>query len=98
MRYLHMLQGNVPTAEGVIWLEKVETVTSDQDGIFYPIMHRGNYVSVGMQIGYVTDYFGRTVQEVRAPIAGIVLYICAVPSMAKGGTVANIGVIAAKAP
>jgi predicted deacylase len=98
MRYLHMLQGNVPAVEGVIWLEKVETLTSDQDGIFYPIMHRGNYVGVGTEIGYVTDYFGRTVQEVRAPAAGIILYICAVPSMAKGGTVANIGVVAAKAP
>jgi hypothetical protein len=44
-----------------------------------------------MTIGYVTDYFGRTVFEAKAPSAGVVLYICAVPSMKKGDTVANIG-------
>jgi hypothetical protein len=44
-----------------------------------------------MKIGYVTDYFGRTVFEAEAPTDGVVLYICGVPSMKKGGTVANIG-------
>ena len=27
------------------------------------------------------------------PAAGIVLYVCAVPSMTKGATIANIGVV-----
>ena len=48
--------------------------------------------------GYVTDYFGRTVLEAKAPAAGVVLYICGVPSMKKGDTIANIGVVAVKAP
>ena len=48
-----------------------------------------------MTIGYVTDYFGRTVFEAKAPSAGVILYICAVPSMKKGDTVANIGEVAA---
>ena len=30
----------------------------------------------------------------RAPVTGVVLYVCAVPSMTKGATVANIGVVA----
>jgi hypothetical protein len=46
-----------------------------------------------MKIGYVTDFYGRTVFEAKAPAAGVVLYICAVPSMKKGDTVANIGEI-----
>jgi len=30
--------------------------------------------------------------EATAPDSGIVLYICAVPTMTKGATIANIGV------
>ncbi len=98
MRYLKMLPGNAPFVQNPVWIETVETVTSDQEGIFYPMVNRGNYVAAGTEIGYVTDYFGKTVQEVRSPIAGVVLYVCALPTMNKGGTVANIGVVAAKAP
>ncbi|HZS96034.1 MAG TPA: hypothetical protein VFA40_04600 [Terriglobales bacterium] len=46
---------------------------------------------------YVTDLFGKTVWEARARSSGVVLYVCAVPSMKKGETVANIGVVADKA-
>jgi len=51
-----------------------------------------------MRVGYVTDYFGNTISEARAPSAGVVLYICSVPSMKKGDTVAYVGEIAANAP
>jgi hypothetical protein len=47
-----------------------------------------------MKVGYVTDYLGKTIFEARAPVAGVVMYICAVPSMTKGATIANIGVLA----
>jgi hypothetical protein len=47
-----------------------------------------------MKIGYVTDYVGRTIYEATSPAAGVVLYICAVPSMRKGETIANVGVVA----
>jgi len=39
-----------------------------------------------------------TIFEARSPAPGVVLYICAVPSMKKGDTVANIGVVAASPP
>jgi hypothetical protein len=98
MRYLKMLPGAAPFVEHPVWLEKVVTVSSDQPGIFYPLVTRGTYAAAGMKIGYVTDYFGRVVQEARAPVAGEILYICAVPSMTKGAVIANIGVVALKEP
>jgi predicted deacylase len=55
-------------------------------------------VQQGMMIGYVTDYFGKTIFEARAPVSGVVLHINAVPSLKKGDNIANIGVVAAKAP
>lgn len=93
MRYLKMLPGAPTVVEHPVWLGKIDTVTSDQAGIFYPTVQRGTYVEAGMKIGYVTDYFGKTIVEARAPAAGVVLYICGVPSMKKGDTVANIGEI-----
>lgn len=95
MRYLKMLSGTPAMVEHPVWLGKVDTVASDQPGIFYPLVQRGTYAEAGMKIGYVTDYFGKTIYEAHAPASGVVLYICGVPSMKKGDTVANIGEITA---
>jgi hypothetical protein len=97
MRYLKMLPGAATMVEHPVWIGKIDTVASDVTGIFYPLVDRGTYVQQGMKIGYVTDYFGNTIFEARAPAAGVILYICAVPSMKKGDTVANVGEVA-KAP
>jgi predicted deacylase len=93
MRYLKMLTGTPSVIEHPVWIEKVVTLASDQTGMFYPAVKRGTYVEQGMKIGYVTDYLGKVIFEARAPVAGIVLYVCAVPSMTKGATIANIGVV-----
>jgi predicted deacylase len=94
MRYLKMLPGQPAVVEHPVWIEKVVTLASEQNGIFYPLVKRGTYVEQGMKVGYVTDYVGKPVFEARAPAAGVVLYVCAVPSMTKGATIANIGVVA----
>ena len=94
MRYLKMLPGAPAMVEHPVWIEKVVTLASEQTGIFYPTVKRGTYVEQGMKVGYVTDYLGKVTFEARAPAAGIVLYVCAVPSMTKGATIANIGVVA----
>src|SRR5215468_6204046 len=93
MRYLKMLPGTPAGIEHPVWVEKIATITSEQTGVFYPLVRRGTYVEQGMKIGYVTDYVGKTVFEARATASGVVLYICAVPSMTKGATIANVGVI-----
>jgi predicted deacylase len=94
MRYLKMLPGAADVIVHPVWIEKVMNLTSEQTGIFYPLVRRGTYVEQGMKVGYVTDYLGKAIFEARAPAAGVVLYICAVPSMTKGATIANIGVVA----
>ena len=98
MRYLKMLPGAPPMVEHPVWIERIDTVTSEQTGIFYPLVERGAYVAQGAKLGYVTDYTGKTIFEARAPAAGVVLYVCAVPSMGKGETIASVGIVAAGAP
>src|SRR6266849_2297809 len=92
MRYLKMLPGAVAPVAHPVWIDSVLTVTSDEPGVFYPQVKRGATVAKDAVLGYVTDFFGQRVFEARAPAAGIVLYVCSVPSMAKGGTIANVGV------
>lgn len=93
MRYLKILPGKPNTIEHPVWIENVLTVMSEQTGMFYPLVKRGTWIEQGMKLGYVTDYLGKVIFEARAPMSGVVLYICAVPSMTKGATVANVGVI-----
>ena len=98
MRYLKMLPGEAHPAEHPVWIQSLADLPSPVTGIFYPLVKRGTYVAEGMKLGYVTDYFGKVIFEARAPAAGVLLHICAVPSMVKGNTIADIGVVAAKAP
>jgi hypothetical protein len=93
MRYLKILPGTAEPVANPVWVESVATVASEEPGVFYPLVKRGTYVAAGMPLGYVTDYFGQKVFEARAPVAGVVLYICSVPSMAKGATIASLGVV-----
>ena len=94
MRYLKMLPGVVIPVSHPVWIESIASVTSEQTGTFFPLVRRGTFVERGMKVGYVTDYLGKTICEATSPTAGVVLYICAVPSMRKGETIANIGVVA----
>ena len=74
-RHLKMLPGPVSPVEHPLWLSRVSVVTSELDGVFYPLVGPEAYVSQGMKIGYVTDYFGKKVWDATSPIAGVVLYI-----------------------
>lgn len=94
MRYLKMLPGDAKPIEHPVWIEKTSSVTSEQTGIFYPLVQRGTYVEQGMKIGYVTDYVGKTTFEAFSPVAGVVLYLRGVPSLKKGETIASVGVVA----
>src|SRR4030095_8854504 len=93
VRYLKMVPGEAKIIEHAVWIERVVTLASDQTGMFYPLVKRGTYVEHGMKIGYVTDYLGSIIFEARAPASGVILYICSVPSMTKGATIANVGVV-----
>ena len=93
MRALKMLPGEAKRVENPVWIVKLDDILAEQAGIFYPLVKRGTYVSAGMKIGYATDYVGKVIQEFRAPEAGVVLHINAVPSMKKGDNLLDLGVV-----
>jgi predicted deacylase len=98
MRVLKMLPGDPHPIESPVWIEKLADVLADGPGIWYPLVKRGSYVSAGMKLGTITDYFGKLLAEPRAPVSGVVLHVNAVPSLKKGDNIADLGVLAAHAP
>jgi uncharacterized protein len=98
MRALKMIPGEPHFIENPVWIEKLSDVLAGGPGIWYPLVKRGTYVSAGMKLGTITDYFGKVIAEPRAPVTGVVLHVNAVPSLKKGDNIADLGVVAAHAP
>ena len=98
MRALKMLPGEPRSIENPVWIEKLSDLLADGPGIWYPLVKRGTYVSAGMKLGTITDYFGKVIAEPRAPVSGVVLHVNAVPSLKKGDNIADLGVVAAHTP
>jgi hypothetical protein len=65
---------------------------SPEGGVWYPLVERGQFVPRDELLGYVTDYFGDRVAEIRAPFAGVMLYVVATPAMNRGEPVGMVGV------
>ena len=97
MRHLRMLEGEPFRARQPWFIQRRVSVAADQDGIFYPLVAAGAHVAKGMRLGYVTDFYGRTVQEVVATETGAVLSIIATPPVKKGETLVLIAVATASA-
>ncbi len=93
LRELGMRADGPAPVSAPVWIDRSEVVTSAATGIFYPAVERGHSVAAGTLMGRVTDFHGRVLQEVKAPFAGIVLYVLGTPPISKGEPVAFVGQI-----
>ncbi len=91
MKYLKMQATGPDPVEHPVYLARSQVLTSPATGIFYWSVERGQTVAEGTLIGYVTDFFGKRLAEVRAPFAGEVLYVVGTPAMNQGEPVGFIG-------
>jgi predicted deacylase len=98
LRLLKILPGEPRFIDYPVWIGSLSDVPSPETGIFYPLVKRDTYVEAGRKLGDVTNYYGQVIFEARAPVSGIILHICALPSMKKGDSLATIGVIAVNPP
>jgi len=93
MAYLKMGGSVAAPVRTPVWVEKIVSVSATRDGMFHPTVDRDAHVAKGARIGVVTDYVNRQLEEIVAPEAGIVMFIRALPSLKKGDTIVNIGVV-----
>jgi len=91
MRHLKMIAGEPEPAAEPVWIDKYEVVSSSWDGLFYPLAEMGHYVAKGQKVGYVKDLLGNLKEEMKAPFAGIILYIIGTPPAVKGEPLFEVG-------
>ena len=91
LRELGMRAEGPPVVSAPVWIDRNEVLTSTATGMFSAAVERGHSVVAGTLIGRVTDFHGSVLQEVKAPFAGVVLYVLGTPPISKGEPVAFIG-------
>ena len=91
MRQLKMMPGDVTPVAHPLWIGRYTVLTSEIDGIFYPLVGPEAYVKQGMSIGYMTDFAGNKLRDIPSPLTGVIIYIGAVPSMKKGDNIGYVG-------
>lgn len=96
LRHFNMIPGEPPRADAVVWLDKFEVLRSPETGIFYAAVKPGHTVAAGALLGRLTDFFGNTLAEIRAPYAGMVNYVVATPPVSKGEPLAMVSHIQAE--
>lgn len=90
MRYLKMIPGK-PSKKKPVYLDPAEVLTSPATGILYPHVERNDKVKKGAVLAHITDFFGKKIAEVKAPFAGVVLYVVATPPITVGQPVGCVG-------
>ena len=91
MRYLGMLKdGPAPVAEPV-WIGPNQVLRAQNTGVLHPVVERGHTIAKGALVAYITDFHGRRVEEIRAPLDGEVLYVVGTPPITAGEPVGFIG-------
>jgi predicted deacylase len=91
MKHLGMrADGPSPVAQPLL-LERSEVLRSGSTGIFYPAVERGQTVAQGALIGRVSDFHGKTLEEIKSPFAGEILYVIGTPAISKGEPIAFVG-------
>ena len=93
LQHLQIIEGQAIKPSGIITIEQRSYINSLHDGFFYPLKKSGDYVVKGLKLGYVTDFFNKTVQEVFADQDGVLLLILGTPPVNVSETVAVIGVM-----
>jgi uncharacterized protein len=89
----------VPLAKmKIMWITNGSRVQADRAGMFFASVGRDVVVREGAIVGYTTDYLGRKIADIRAPVGGLVTFIRGVPSMSPAATLVNVSPILPSPP
>jgi predicted deacylase len=91
MKLFKMIDGTPPVTSDPVWIDKYEVVNANFDGLFYPKVEMSAMVAEGQTVGVVRDYAGAVKEELKAPFAGIILYIIGTPPANKGEPLFEVG-------
>ena len=66
-------------------------VRAGTTGIFYAEVAKAATVKKGARLGRITDFHGKTIEEILAPFDGHILYVIGTPPITKGEPVVLTG-------
>jgi predicted deacylase len=93
LRHLKMLDGEALVADHPTRLDPVAILPSPATGIYTALVERGAHVARGAPLARITDFFGRQIALLRAPFAGVVLYIIGTPPVNQGDPAVFLGAV-----
>lgn len=96
LRQLGMRSSGPAPVATPVWIASNEVLRAGVTGMFSAAVEPGKTVTKGARIGRITDFHGKTLEEIVAPFDGEILYVLGTPPISKGEPVAMIG--AKKAP
>jgi len=91
MRHLGILEGPTPEPLQTKLLDRFPWLHSEHDGYYYPKVSVGDDVCEGQDVGAVTDFEGRVLQAVNAPVDGKVLFLMSSLAINKGDALLAVG-------
>ena len=94
LAHLGILAGPPVRVERPVWIDRNEVLRAPATGVWHAAVEPMQHVAAGMVVGRLTDPYGAPLHEVRAPFAGIVLYVVATPPVTEGEPLAGLGAVA----
>jgi predicted deacylase len=84
LAHLGIVEAPSLRVERPLWVERSQVLRAGATGVWHPAVERMQSVASGTLIGRISDPFGRTLEQVRAPFAGEMLYVVATPPVSEG--------------
>ena len=94
--HLGMMPGTIVNTVKRSFLENYEFVHTDMTGLWYPDIKCGQLLKKGQLAGYIRDYFGQPLADIKAPIEGVVTCVRTSPNIRPGNVIYELGMVASR--
>jgi predicted deacylase len=91
--HLGMMPGNIVNTVKRIYMENYSAVRSEHIGMWYPNVKMNEVVKKDQVVGWIRDYFGQPVADVKASLDGIVTVIRTSPAVKVGNVLIEHGAV-----
>jgi hypothetical protein len=96
--HLKIMEAPSMRVEKPLWIDRAQVVRAPVAGVWHPAVEKMQSVATGTLLGRLTDPFGKLLHEIRAPLAGEILYVVATPPVGEGEPLAFVGQVAEGEP
>ena len=89
--HLGMMSGQIVNTVKRIFLDSQPAVRSEVEGMWYPAVSLNEEIKQGQVVGYIRDYFGQKIAEIKAPVDALVRVVRTSPVVRAGNVLLEYG-------